>query len=150
MEAQPSAAGTTAADLVGPLEYACLSTLWRRGGGSVGDVRDDLNRQRSDDDELAYTTVMTVLSRLHDKGVLDRAKRGRGYVYTPVLDERELVAQLSKQAVDELLARYGDVAVAQFASAVRDVSDEYVILLRSLVVDAGGENAADAEPRSAR
>jgi predicted transcriptional regulator len=75
MGARPPAAGSTAAHLVGPLEYGCLSTLWRLGGGSVGEVRHDLNEWRSGSDELAYTTVMTVLSRLHDKGVLDRVSR---------------------------------------------------------------------------
>lgn len=146
MKARPPAAGSSAAHLVGPLEYACLSTLWRRGGGSVREVRDDLNQGRSGSDELAYTTVMTVLSRLHEKGVLDRVKRGRGYVYSPVLTEGELVEQLSKQAVDDLLARYGNVAVAQFASAVRDVGDEYVVLLRALMAESDGDGAADVEP----
>jgi len=37
--------------------------------------------------ELAYTTVMTVLGRLHRKGLLDRATKGRGYVYWPVQSE---------------------------------------------------------------
>ncbi|CAN5869850.1 N/A [soil metagenome] len=135
MGTQPVRAQPTAADLVGRLEYACLSTLWRLGSGSVGQVRADLNTRRSSGAELAYTTVMTVLSRLHAKGILDRTKQGRGYTYVPALTESELVAQLSKQAVDDLLARYGNVAVAQFASAVRDLSDQHVALLRDLIAD---------------
>lgn len=133
MGSRPFRAPPTAEELVGPLEYACLSALWRRGSGSVGQVRADLNSLRPDRDELAYTTVMTVLGRLHGKGVLDREKQGRSYRYVPSLTEAELIERLSRQAIDHLLSRYGNVAVAQFASAVRDMSDEHVALLRELV-----------------
>lgn len=135
----------TAADLVGPLEYACLSALWRLGCGSVGQVRADLNQHRSGGDELAYTTVMTVLSRLHTKGMLDRAKQGRGYTYVPAVTEAELVERLSKEAVDDLLARYGKVAVAQFASAVRDLSDQHFMLLRALIAEPSDGSDARSE-----
>lgn len=123
----------TAEELVGPLEYACLGALWRRGAGSVGQVRADLNSGRSDSGELAYTTVMTALVRLHAKGILDRTKQGRSYTYAPSLTETELVERLSRQAVDDLLARYGNVAVAQFA--VREMSEQHVALLRELVAE---------------
>ncbi len=39
--------------------------------------------------DLAYTTIMTVLTRLWDKGFLDRERKGRAYVYTPVRSEAE-------------------------------------------------------------
>jgi hypothetical protein len=66
-------------------------------------------------------------------------------VYTPVGTEGELVEQLSKQAVDDLLARYGDVAVAQFASAVREVGDEYLVLLRALIAESDRDGPADVD-----
>lgn len=138
MGSRPVRAHPTAAELVGPLEYACLSTLWRLGDGSVGRVRDDLNSHRTGSEELAYTTVMTVLTRLHTKGILKRTKQGRGYTYAPSLTEAELVERLSKRAVDDLLARYGNIAVAQFASAIRDLSDQHVALLRELIADDEG------------
>jgi predicted transcriptional regulator len=123
----------TAEQLVGPLEYECLSVLWRRGAASVGQVRTDLNRRRIDRDELAYTTVMTILVRLHEKGILDRAKQGRGYVYVPIMSEEQLVEQLGRQEIESLLSRYGSVAVAQFASAMRDLSPQHLADLRRLI-----------------
>src|SRR4051812_50204903 len=42
--------------------------------------------------DLAYTTVMTILVRLHDKGVIERSKVGRAYAYRPVVTEETVVA----------------------------------------------------------
>jgi predicted transcriptional regulator len=130
--------------LVGPLEYECLSALWQLGTASVGDVRALLNTERHVDDRLAYTTVMTVLVRLHDKSFVDRTKQGRSFVYAPRCTEAELVERLSRRAVDDLLATYGNVAVAQFASAMRDVGPHQLAALRAIIAgDADGVEGDD-------
>lgn len=104
--------------LVGSLEYEVLAALWKRSPGTVNDVLDRLNARRESRDQLAYTTVMTVLSRLHEKQFLERVKDGRGYVYTPRYSEPELVEHLGQREVEHLLERYGPVALAQFAAAL--------------------------------
>lgn len=128
----------SAQQLVGSLEFAVLDALWNSSPASVGDVRGRLNANR--DDELAYTTVMTVLTRLHDKELVERTKRGRGYDYTPCFTESELVAHLGRQEVDGLLDRFGPVAVSQFAAALQD-SDP--ILVRQLLELVEGEDGDD-------
>ena len=69
------------------LEAELMSELWTLGEGTSGQVRDSLNarspRQR------AYTTVLSVLTRLHDKGLLHRRRSGRADIYTPTLTEAE-------------------------------------------------------------
>lgn len=74
-------------------------------------VREALDRLNADRPRpLAYTTVMTVMSRLAEKGVLHREPRGRGYAYAPaVADEAAL-------AVHDVLKTHGDAAVAHFAA----------------------------------
>jgi predicted transcriptional regulator len=73
---------------------------------TVRQVADQLNDGRNQD--LAYTTVMTVMSRLADKGVLARRREGRGYVY-------EATAQdAAGLAVRGVIRDYGDAAMAQF------------------------------------
>lgn len=59
-----------------------MGLLWDRSGKPVRvrDLLDDL------EDQVAYTTLMTVLSRLHEKGLLRRIRRGRAWAYTPSLD----------------------------------------------------------------
>jgi predicted transcriptional regulator len=95
---------------LGPLETEVMQVLWDAAQPlSVRDVLDVLNRDRAE--RLAYTTVMTVLARLADKGVLVRTRQGRGFVYEPVAqDEAGL-------AVRDVLRRYGDAAVAHFVAA---------------------------------
>ena len=66
----------------GPLEAEVLGVLWASDVAlSPGDVQQALPQQ------LAYTTVMTTLARLAEKGVVTRQRHGRAYLYRPVEDE---------------------------------------------------------------
>ncbi|MBW3619030.1 MAG: BlaI/MecI/CopY family transcriptional regulator [Actinobacteria bacterium] len=112
--------GQTAAGLVGSLEYAALCALWEQAPANVNAVLDRINHGRKREDRLAYTTVMTVLARLYEKGILDRVKAGRGYDYTPRFDEAALIRHLGQQEVTGLVDRYGAVALAHFAAALED------------------------------
>jgi predicted transcriptional regulator len=68
------------AQALGPLEVRVLTLLRSGEPMAVGALRDQLAREGS---ELAYTTVMTVLSRLHKKGLLRRKREGNRFLYTP-------------------------------------------------------------------
>lgn len=125
----------TIEQLVGPLEAACLRALWAQAPATVEDVRSRVNA--AEDSELAYTTVMTVLSRLHEKGLAERERRGRAYRYQPSYSERELVAVLTRREVDELVDRYGQVALAQFAATLQRTDPE---LLQQVVELASQED----------
>ena len=98
------------------LERKVMEELWDRGEATVRTVRDALN-DRSDR-ERAYTTVMTVMSRLHRKGLLDKQRRGRSDRYVPSLTREEYLNSRAGQEVDMLVAAYGDVALAHFAARV--------------------------------
>lgn len=66
----------------GELEAGVLAALWAAGEPlTAARVNEELPG------DLAYTTVLTILSRLYDKGVLARHRVGRGYAYTPVEDQ---------------------------------------------------------------
>jgi predicted transcriptional regulator len=72
----------------GALELEVLRKLWAaRRPLTPGEVREEL------DSSLAYTTVMTVLGRLHDKGLVSRSAAGRAYAYEPAVSESELTAR---------------------------------------------------------
>ena len=66
----------------------------------------------------AYTTYMTIMARLHKKGVLERRREGKTDVYKPMLDRDEFMALRAQAEVDELVAQYGDVALSHFARQV--------------------------------
>src|ERR1700720_1345468 len=96
----------------GPLESEVMDPVWRAAGPvSVRAVVDELNEGRTE--PLAYTTVMTVMSRLAEKEALSRRKAGRGYVYEANAPDAAGIA------VKDVLPAYGDVAVAHFVDEAR-------------------------------
>ena len=99
---------------LGPLERRVMKRLWAAGPQAVGDVLDALND--SSDRRLAYTTVMTILVRLHEKGLVTREKDGRNYRYTAAVDEGSVEAQLGRRELNRLIERYGATSVAAFAA----------------------------------
>jgi predicted transcriptional regulator len=75
---------------MGELESQVMDVLWDDGGQlTPSEVNARLDSQR----ELAYTTVMTVLVRLFEKGVVTRQRRGRAWAYRSVLGREEHAAQ---------------------------------------------------------
>ncbi len=80
----------------GSLEAEILAILWASDAAlSAQEVR----RQLPGD--LAHTTVNTILTRLHEKGAVDRELEGRGYVYRPVLDQAGIAAQRMRALLDD-------------------------------------------------
>ena len=92
-----------ASEIPPPLELDCLRALWRIGEGSVKDVRGVMTEDRN----LAYTTIMTVLERLTRRGAVERKKSGRAFVYLPVMGRD----QARRLAVKELAATYFEGSV---------------------------------------
>jgi predicted transcriptional regulator len=81
---------------LGQLEAAVMQRLWEWDrAASVREVLEDLNRERS----LAYTTVLTVLDNLHSKGLVERRKVGRAYVYSARSSREEHTASLLGQVL---------------------------------------------------
>ena len=75
----------------GELEALVMERLWDRGEPmSVRQVLELVQRER----RVAYTTVMTVMDRLHRKGVLDREEDGKAYLYSPVLSRADYTAKM--------------------------------------------------------
>lgn len=79
--------------------------------------------------ELSYSTVVTIMSRLHAKGLLTRERAGRAFAYTPV-DEASLAAGRMGRALDAGPSR--DAVLARFAS---ELSRRDARLLRNLLAD---------------
>src|SRR5512143_1103616 len=81
----------------GGLEVRVLEALWgRRSPASVRDLQGDFPR-------TAYTTLMTTLDRLHRKGVLERTKSGRAFLYHPRCTREELRRDLAENALGVIL-----------------------------------------------
>jgi predicted transcriptional regulator len=109
----------------GELESEVLAALWVAAQPlTPGEVRQELG------ETLAYSTVVTILSRLHAKGVLTRTRHGRAYAYAPVADEPGLAARRMHEVLDSEFDRR--TVLARFVS---DLSPADELLLRGLLED---------------
>ncbi len=99
---------------LGSLQSQTLGILCRRGPSTVREVVDAFPER----DRPAYTTVMTVLVKLHEKGLTKRTKAGKGFVYEALYTPEELRDRMAEHLVRELVDDFGDVALAHFASAL--------------------------------
>ena len=95
------------------LESEVMEQLWRSGEASVRSVMEALNQHTNK--ERAYTTYMTIMARLHKKGMLVRRREGKTDFYAPVHERDEYMALRAQAGVEELVAQYGDVALSNFA-----------------------------------
>jgi predicted transcriptional regulator len=130
MREEPRHSGEDAAGrrAAGELEAAVLAVLQDAGSPlSPGEVRDRLGG------DLAYTTVVTILSRLHGKAVLDRRKAGRAFLYAPVADEPGLAARRMARVLDAEPDR--EAVLARFVSGLSGTDEE---LLRRMLGEGGG------------
>lgn len=116
---------------LGDLELAIMEVLWERGPATVREVREALAENR----QIAYTTVMTVMARLADKGILSRKKEGRAYVYWPDKKRKDLEASLAAQVVRALLRDFGEVAVSQFIHELEQTDPASMAKLGELAGD---------------
>ena len=98
---------------LGPLERGVMARLWSGGPQTVAQIMDALNRESQR--ERAYTTVMTILVRLTDKGYVTRSSLGRQYLYAAALDEAALEAMIGRRDLGRLIERYGAQSLAAFA-----------------------------------
>lgn len=107
---------------MGTLEADVLRQLWdAREPSTPGQVHEALGA------DIAYTTVMTVLTRLWHKGLVDRERQGRAYAYRALVSEADLMAGRMRDALDRaqnreaVLSRFVDTLSARDAKALRKV-----------------------------
>lgn len=115
-------------DLLGPLESEVMERLWARGPATVREVVDELGTTR----DLAYTTLMTVLVRLHGKGLVARERVGRTYIYRALHTREEHRARISRDLARGLVSEFGDAALAAFSAELDEVDAEHRAALRRI------------------
>ncbi len=95
-----------------PLELDCMNTLWPVGEATVREIRDRLAARLP----RAYTTIMTIMDRLARKGIVERRKAGRAYIYRPNLTAEEARAQALGQVVENFFGGSKEALLAQLGA----------------------------------
>ena len=99
-------------------ELEVLKVLWDRGPSTVRDVMEVLNRTR----ERAYTSVMSLLNVMVEKGLLERVPQGRAFVYRPKVDREQTLGRM----VSDLLGRAFEGSATQLLAHLLDQSNPSV------------------------
>ncbi len=115
--------------ILGDLETDIMEILWRKGETSVRQVYEILKRER----KIAYTTIMTVMSRLSEKGLLDKFKEGNAFVYRPTSSREQFTQSTLKKVINELIEDFSTPAISQFLDSVEKVNPEKMEELSRLI-----------------
>ena len=124
---RPGARG--AGHVLGELQTAVMETLWREPGLTVNEVEKRLQRRR----EIAHTTVLTTLDRMHRRGYLVREKKGKAFVYSPSYTREEFERGMAQEVVGALLGQFSEPALSAFIDLVgedREALDQLEVMIR--------------------
>jgi predicted transcriptional regulator len=102
--------------ILGDLEADIMEHVWSKGQCTVRDVHNHLLDSR----ELAYTTVMTVMSRLCDKEILRRETNGTSYMYMPVMEREQYLTRVVGEVLDALLSSHRERTLSQLAGRLHE------------------------------
>ena len=96
------------------LEYAVLAKLWELGVASVRELHEQLSQR----ERLVYTTTAKVVDRLREKGLIQRQRDGRAFIYRPRVAREEVESARARNAVSRLFGAAPHAAVAALVEAV--------------------------------
>jgi predicted transcriptional regulator len=99
-------------------ELDIMSILWRRGSATVAEVRDELS------DDLAYTSVLSALQTLEEKGYIDHSAEGRAYRYWPLVAADAAGGSALTRVLDKIFHGSAEQLLAQLVSERRIPPDE--------------------------
>ena len=117
------------------LELQIMQVIWRRGTSNVGEVQEGLEQQ------LAYTTVQTMLNILHRKGKLRRKLHGRAYEYSATVSEAKALSHALRDVVDRMFGGSSEELVMSLIKSKQLDAKKIAELSRRLEADrkSGGE-----------
>ncbi len=125
-------------NLLGSLELEVMDFMWQAGEATVRQVGEAISRKRP----IAYTTVMTVMGHLVDKGLLTRTMEGKRYRYRLTQSKNEFLYQALQRMIRTLVNDFGDLAVAGFLGEISKIEPDRLDQLRRLARETRGEIGA--------
>jgi len=123
-----------------PVELMLMKAIWRLSRATVQEARDALASER----DLAYTTVLTMLRSLEEKGFLTHEEEGRRYVYRPLVNREEATASMLSDLLDRAFDGSKELLLTRLLE-LGEVNEEELRLIRERLASC---NRDDAHRRS--
>ena len=115
----------------GPLEAKIMEILWNNEEMTIKDVQRVLEQEKMTN----FNTVMTVMNRLVDKGILQKRAEGRSSLYKPVQTRIDFLHAQSKEMTHELMDEFGNVVVSHMLDALEEVDEDLVAKLEQKILE---------------
>lgn len=112
---------------LGELQAAVMQVFWQRESATVRELVLALGNART----LAYTTVLTIVTRLWTRGLLAREREGRGFRYRAAKSREQFLGELSDELIDRLFDDFGEIAIARLGDRLDGLSPEQRRRLRA-------------------
>lgn len=127
--------------VLGPLEGEIMNVVWEQGATTVSAVHKALRDKK----EIAYTTVMTTMSRLAKKRLLLQDKSTPSYVYSPVLDRGNFERYVMVGVINALLDDYGEAVTNAFVECLNERGPEAVEQLKRALQEPSVSSVPDVQ-----
>ena len=113
-------------------ELDVMGVLWDLGSGTVADVRERIS------DDLAYTTVLTILRTLEEKGYVGHEEEGRAYRYHPLVERDRAQASALRRLTRKLFSDSTELLLTRLVSD-RELDDAEIRRLQRLLEERLGD-----------
>jgi predicted transcriptional regulator len=113
-------------------ELDVMGVLWELGGGTVAEVRQGLS------DALAYTTVLTVLRTLEEKGYVGHVEEGKAHRFHPLVERRDAGASVLRRITRKLFKNSPELLLTHLVSD-RGLTEAELLRMRALLEERLGE-----------
>ena len=120
----------------GPLEAKIMNILWGGSKMSIKDVQQKLEQEKN----VNFNTVMTVMNRLVDKGILKKRLEGRTSLYRPILSKDDFLETQSKELTHELIEEFGALVVSHMLDELEEVDQALLEKLEQKIKEFKKEN----------
>lgn len=102
------------------LQLKIMKVLWAKKEASVGEIQAALKAER----KFAITTISTILQRLYKRDIVTYSKKGRQYIYRPLISEQETQTSMTKSLINQLFGGKSSVLVNHLLEASDFEADE--------------------------
>jgi predicted transcriptional regulator len=118
---------------LGELEKAVMDLIWeQKQPVTVRFVYENLSKKR----KIAYTTVMTIIGRLTEKGLLKKREEGKAYIYLAAYSKDKFLIKITRQIIQNFVSNFGETAVAHFTQEIEKIPEKKRNKLAKMLKDA--------------
>ncbi|RJR15014.1 hypothetical protein C4579_03020 [Candidatus Microgenomates bacterium] len=105
---------------LGPLEQTVMRCMWQKKRCTAREIWENVRHDR----EIAYNTVQTIMTRLMEKGLLERTLQGKTHIYHPRVRQKSVVTSLMQRTLKSITGQFGEEALIAFVDGIEDISVE--------------------------